>query len=126
MVPKSHFLKCLAFLNQLANTVQTLQDIINCYDKYDPCSKSPFVDENDIARHNFPYYLENTTHHGEMPDMNHLLALSSMLNTQISFCQAVCNAKYPNIFGFMCSKRKKIKYIWVKRFGEKKIKYIWV
>ena len=31
----------------------------------------------------------------------------SMLNTQIYFGQAVCNAKYPNIFGSSCSKRKK-------------------
>ena len=39
MVPKSHFLKCVAFLNQLTNTVQTLQDIINCYGKYETAAE---------------------------------------------------------------------------------------
>ena len=53
------------------------------YNKYDPCSKSPFVVENDIARNNFSYNLQNTTYHGEMPNMNHLLALSSILNKPI-------------------------------------------
>ena len=39
MAPKSHFLKCVAFLNQLANIVQTLQDIINCYGKYETAAE---------------------------------------------------------------------------------------
>ena len=39
MVPKSHFLMCVAFLKQLAIIVQTLQDIINCYGKYETAAK---------------------------------------------------------------------------------------
>ena len=39
MVLKAIFLKCVAFLNQLANTVQTLQDIINCYGKYETAAE---------------------------------------------------------------------------------------
>jgi len=55
----------------------------NWYNKDDPNFWSPFGNDNEIMLENYSYYLTNTPKSNEPCDMNHILALSAVLNQPI-------------------------------------------
>ena len=53
------------------------------YNKDDPKFCSPFANDSEILLENFAFYCENTPKLNEWCDMNHILALSAVLNSPI-------------------------------------------
>ena len=53
------------------------------YNKNDPNFCSPFANDLDILLEDFSYYIENTPKSHAWCDINHILALSSVLNTPV-------------------------------------------
>ena len=53
------------------------------YNKDDPNFCSPFANDHEIILENFAYYCENTPKLNAWCDINHILALSAVLNTPI-------------------------------------------
>ena len=53
------------------------------YNKDDPNFSSPFANDLEIMLADFSYYIENTPKSNSWCDINHLLALSAVLNTPV-------------------------------------------
>ena len=53
------------------------------YNKDDPNFCSPFANDHEIMLENYSYYIQNTPKTNEWCDINHILALSAVLNTPI-------------------------------------------
>ena len=65
------------------NVFQEIRDNPTWYDKDDPNYCSPFVNDLGINLENYSYYCVSTHKDGVWSDINHILALSAVLNTPI-------------------------------------------
>ena len=65
------------------NVFQEIRDNPTWYDKDDPNYCSPFVNDLGINLENYSYYFVSTPKDGVWSDINHILALSAVLNTPI-------------------------------------------